>query len=225
MHIIELRLLTDCLAEQRNFYTRTLGLALLSETETSVTLRAGAARLLFLQAEPGTYPFYHFAFNIPGNKFALAKAWLALRCPLLEMNGVDQVTHQAWNAQSFYFYDPAGNVVEFIARYNLPNHKSGVFDSHDLLNVSEIGLVVDDIFSTIDAIEYSLGEKIWKEKSDTFAAIGDDNGLLIIAKLGRIWLLTDKPAEAHPVTVTIQGSTPLDYKIADFPYHIDVVPS
>jgi catechol-2,3-dioxygenase len=224
MHITELCLLTDRLAEQRNFYTRTLGLALLSETETSVTLRAGATRLVFLQAEPGTHPFYHFAFNIPCNKFALAKAWLALRCPLLELNGVDQVTHQAWNAQSFYFYDPAGNVVEFIARYNLPNRTSGVFDSHDLLDVSEVGLVVDDVFSTIDAIEHSLGEKIWKEKSDTFAAMGDDNGLLIIAKLGRIWLMTDKPAEAHPVTMTIHASTPLHYKVADFPYHIEVVP-
>lgn len=141
------------------------------------------------------------------------------------MNNVDQVTHQAWNAQSFYFYDPAGNVVEFIARYNLPNHTSGVFDSHDLLNVSEIGLVVDDVFLTIDAIKYSLGEKIWKEKSDTFAAMEDDNGLLIIAKLGRIWLLTDKPAEAHPIAVTIEGPTPLHYKIADFPYYIDVVSS
>src|SRR5205085_3027098 len=139
MHITELRLMTDCLAEQRNFYTRTLGLSLLNETEASVTVRAGATRLVFLKTEPGTRPFYHFAFNIPGNKFALAKAWLALRCPLLEVNGVDQVTHQAWNAQSFYFYDPAGNVVEFIARYNLSKNVSGVFNSHDLLNVSEIG--------------------------------------------------------------------------------------
>jgi catechol 2,3-dioxygenase-like lactoylglutathione lyase family enzyme len=225
MHMTELRLLTDCLAEQKNFYMRTLGLALLSETETSVMLGAGTTRLVFLQAEPGTHPFYHFAFNVPGNKFTLAKAWSALRCPLLKIDNVDQVTHQAWNAQSFYFYDSAGNVVEFIARYNLPNHTSGEFDSHDLLNVSEIGLVVDDVYSTIDDIEYSLGERIWKEKSDTFAAMGDDNGLLIIAKLGRMWILTDKPAEVHPVALTIQGSTPLQFKNAELPYYIDVATS
>ncbi len=85
--------------------------------------------------------------------------------------------------------------------------------------------LVDNVFSTIDFIEYSIGEKVWKEESDTFAAMGDDNGLLIIAKLGRIWLWTDKPAEVHPVTVTIQGPTSLHYKIVDLPYHIDVVPS
>ena len=65
MHVTELRLMTDCLAEQRNFYTRTLGLSLLNETETSVTVGAGTTRLVFLQAEAGTRQFYHFAFNIP----------------------------------------------------------------------------------------------------------------------------------------------------------------
>src|SRR6266536_2298989 len=224
MHITELRLMTDCLVEQRNFYTHTLGLPLLNETAASMTVGVGATRLVFLQAEPEMHPFYHFAFNIPSSKFALAKAWLALRCPLLEIDGANQVNHESWNAQSFYFYDPAGNVVEFIARYNLPMGESGAFGSHDLLNVSEIGLVVDNVFATIESIERSVGVKVWKEKSDTFTAMGDDNGLFIVAKSGRIWLMTDKPAEVHPFEMTIQGSASLHYKIADFPYHINVVP-
>jgi catechol 2,3-dioxygenase-like lactoylglutathione lyase family enzyme len=224
MHITELRLMTDSLQEQRNFYARTLGLTLVDETEEVVTMQAGASRLVFVQADAGTHPFYHFAFNIPGNKFALAKAWLAQRCPLLEMNGIDQVTHQNWNAQSFYFYDPVGNIVEFIARYNLSINRAGAFDQSDLLNVSEIGLVVDDVPSTIEPIEHFIGEHIWKEQSDTFTTIGNDHGLLVLAQVGRIWLLTNKPSEVHPVRVTIQGSPIRTFRFADLPYHITLTP-
>jgi catechol-2,3-dioxygenase len=222
MHIRELRLMTHCLRQQKEFYTHTLGLEILDDTEFSVTLSAGETRLVFLQSETETHPFYHFAFNIPCNKFTLGKAWLALCCPLLEKDGVNQITHKAWNAQSVYFYDPAGNIVELIARYNLKNDSEGIFSAYDLLCVSEIGLVVNDVLSTAESLGSSLGKKIWKEQSDTFTAMGDDSGLFILAKLGRIWLLTDKPAEVYPVTMTIQGSAPLYYQIPQFPYQINV---
>lgn len=222
MHITELKLMTHRLREQKDFYTHTLGLTLFDETETSALFRIGETLLIFIQSETENSPFYHFAFNIPGNKFHLGKVWLALRCPLLEKDGVDQITHEAWNAQSFYFYDPAGNVVEFIARYNLENNAEGAFSIEDLLCVSEIGLVVDDVQATTTSLRSSLREEIWKEQSATFTALGDDNGLFILAQLGRIWLLTDKPAEVHPVAMTIQGSVPFKYQIPKFPYQINV---
>ena len=51
MRITELHLSTQDLHAQRLFYTRTLGLPLVTETVASFTIQAGATRLLFQRTE------------------------------------------------------------------------------------------------------------------------------------------------------------------------------
>ena len=64
MRITELHLYTQNLHAQRIFYTRTLGLPLVTETVASFTVQAGATRLLFQRTEQKGL-LYHFAFSIP----------------------------------------------------------------------------------------------------------------------------------------------------------------
>ena len=106
-------------------------------------------------------PFYHFAFNIPENKIVQALEWQKARTPLLaipERNRAagfppEVVDYRHWNAHSVFFLDPAGNVVEYIARHDLKNGDSDAFSWADILYASEIGLVVDDVAATADALK------------------------------------------------------------------------
>src|SRR5438874_12694704 len=87
--------------------------------------------------------FYHFAINIPANKIREAKAWLSNKVQLLWMEDYksDIADFVNWHAKSVYFFDPAGNIVELIARFDLDNTSDEIFSSKQFLSVSEIGLV------------------------------------------------------------------------------------
>jgi hypothetical protein len=47
--------------------------------------------------------------------------------------------------RSLLFYDNNGNVLEFIARYNLDTESDKKFDGNSIVSVSEIGLVSQKI--------------------------------------------------------------------------------
>jgi catechol-2,3-dioxygenase len=222
MRIRELRLLTSRLAEQKEFYTRTLGLPLAHERDGLVAIQAGETRLVFTQAEEGSEPYYHFAFNITENKLAQAKAWIATRHIDLSKDDANNWYSKSWNSHAIYFYDPAGNIVEFIARHGLATGQEGPFTGHDILYASEIGLVTDDVVATAERLQEKVGVAIYKGGiSQEFAALGDEYGLFILSKRGRIWLASDKSSQVYPVEVSIQDGN--GYEFADLPYHIQVI--
>jgi catechol 2,3-dioxygenase-like lactoylglutathione lyase family enzyme len=223
MYIEQLQLSTHRLATLKHFYTVILGLPLIQESATMIELRAGRTRLIFTQVRDGSSPFYHFAFTIPDNKLALAKAWMRERKLLLSEGSLDEIDHGLWNAQSIYFYDPAGNIAECIVRHNLRNGREGPFSPKDILCVSEIGLVVDRGLDTVGALEIALDEQTYYHRNEEFSALGNDDGLLIIAKRERRWLMTDKPATGYPVHVTLKGKKNLHYEVAGYPYSIQAV--
>lgn len=223
MHITELHLMTANLAEQKQFYTHKLGFTLLDETKNSITLRAGATTLIFEQAEQGAKPFYHFAFNIAENKILSAKNWLASRSISLSQDSPDNWSSVSWNSHALYFYDPAGNIVEFIARHRLSNATPGEFTLQDILYVSEIGLVVEDVPATARFLQATLGLEVYQGMAETFAPLGDEHGLFIVVKRGRIWLASDKSAEVYPTAITMQGHSAFTYTLPQYPYHIRVV--
>ncbi len=224
MDILELRLQAHDLATQRAFYAETLGLSLAGETETTVAFQAGRTRLVFEQAPPQARPAYHFAFNIPQNRFAEARRWLLARVPLLKQGNADEFFFQSWNAHAMYFADPAGNIVEFIARHNLANTSDRPFDSRGILRVSEIGLPAPEVGAMVDALEGGLGLTLWSGDREAFAAVGDERGLGIVVPLGRRWMPDDRvPAVANPVALTIAGDSAWQYTVPGLPYHFRVV--
>lgn len=219
MEMIEVCLETAQLAEMKDFYNGTLGLALLEEEENSFAVQAGATKLCFVRGEGN--PFYHFAFNIPENKIEEAIKWLDGRVKLLEEEGETLVFFPHWNAHSIYFLDPAGNIVEFISRHNLANRREGAFTSQDILCVSEIGMPVDDVMDTIEKMQTVLQLPVWREPTSQFAPLGGEDGLFILVAIGRTWFMSDRAAHAYPLKVTIKGKRNVQTFVKS--YHIKVL--
>jgi catechol-2,3-dioxygenase len=202
MHITELRLKTADLNGQRGFYADTLHLPLVEETANSLTVGVGHSRLIFEQGE--TAARYHFAFNIPENQLEAARLWLKERVPLISLDGKDVFDFASWKAHSVYFYDAAGNILECIARHRLPNASDRPFDAGNLLNISEIGIAAADVRTTVAKLTDGLGLPVFDGAgSDSFTALGDDSGLFIVVKQGRVWYPeSGVPAVPLPLAVT-----------------------
>jgi catechol-2,3-dioxygenase len=223
MYIHQLRLATQRLDQQLEFYTRVLELPLQTLRAAQFELTVGSSTLSFAANKQPTPLSYHFAFNIPGQHFAAAKHWLAARVPLLtDPNGADEFYFADWNAHASYFTDPAGNVCELIARHNLPSQLSHPFTSASLLNISEIGLVVDDVPQLVQVIQRALGSPVYQGAiNELFTPLGDENGLLIVVKRGRVWFPESKVAATEaPLTVIISDSTMIRYHVDGPPYRL-----
>jgi catechol-2,3-dioxygenase len=141
---------------------------------------------------PGPAVCSHWALNVSPDRFEEAVAFAAQRVELLH----EDVPFPAWRARSAYFHDPAGNIVELIARERAAG--SDLF-----LEVSEVGLPVADVGVAVAFLESELGLPHFSGDRQQFSAVGDDRGLFIVVPIGRPWLFTDQPAPDHPIAVTI----------------------
>ncbi len=201
------------LDDMRMFYKSVLSLPLVGEDDASLTFQAGRTKMTFRSDPTGGSPFYHFAFNIPENKLERAMEWLTGRAELLRGRRGNTIVHFTWlDAHSVFFYDPAGNLLEFIAHHPLKNGRPGKFDVEDILYTSEIGLVTNDVLSLSAELDTRLGLTNYAalhglSVSDVFQPIGDPYGFFIVVKNRRIWLMTDDPAALYPVTAEIRGQT------------------
>lgn len=231
-----LRLLTACpLDEMARFYGRDLGLPVRSVSSESLVVGAGATEITFVHtAEPDLFPFYHFAFNIPENKILSARSWQLERSPLFltpdnlrDPQFPEDVRHfRSWNAHSVFFWDPAGNVVEYIARHDLDNPAEGPFTSRDILYASEIAFVVEDVPGAASRLETTLSLPQYQSASEVFHATGDETGLLLLFKRGRTIGDTLRnrpaPAEAFSTRATIRGLEVGNYAFPDAPFEIEI---
>lgn len=222
------------LAQMKEFYQGVLGLQLLDYTPDRLTIGAGQTRLTFLKpaADSGN-PFYHFAFNIPENKVLTAHQWQKKRTPLLPIPETlrdrnypdDVVNYSHWNAHSIFFFDPCGNVVEYIARHDLRNAAPGDFGSRDILYASEIAFVVDNVAATAAKLKEIAGLGQYRGASDQFAALGDENGLLLVMKRGRV-ISFDAPEKkavsVFPTAVAVRSDRRANYVFPEFPYEVFV---
>ncbi len=138
-----------------------------------------------------------------------------------------------WNAHSVFFWDPAGNVVEYIARHELAD-PPGVspdrsFSSRDILYASEIAFVVDDVPSAGSALETAFSLRRYRNASEVFHAAGDERGLLLVFARGREIgdRLRDRPAAAavFRTRARIRAAGPSRYGVAGYPYEITVTPA
>lgn len=241
-----LRLLTAApLLEMRRFYRDKIGFNVLSETPDELTLQAGATRLTFLKAQPDQIkgnagrgngePMYHFAFNIPCNKIEAARKWQLERTPLVpprsEVRDSKLPDHvwnfRHWNAHSVFFFDPAWNIVEYIARHDLKNHAADAkrFGTNDILHASEIGYVTTraDQSKTIAFMREKLGLSEYPRGAEPWA-MGDERGLLLcLGRLGEQWAEhTRTPVNwgVFPTECTIIGPKPGRYEIEGLPFFV-----
>ncbi len=191
--------------ELTGFYSQVLQL----KTENSnddTTIIIGSTELVFEQGGTAD-PFCHFAINIPCNKIEEASAWLTERVPLLFINDYQSeiADFTSWHAKSVYFYDPAGNIVELIARFDLGNAASAPFSSSQFLCISEVGLVVkqDELVRTTESLlqQYCLSYFGKQPPLPQFKAIGDDEGLFIVIPENRNWFPTTVASAVFPMEI------------------------
>ena len=226
MHITELLLHTTKLAAQRAFFEQALGLQTIETNTNAFTVQAGTTRLTF-QATEQIGITYHYAFTIARDTLASSKEWLRTHgISLLRDGEQEEFPNEMWNTTSIYFHDDANNIAEFIIHHALPDNLSGTFGLQDILRVSEIGLVVDDVPAQVIDFKNRLNLEPYKDSSNDFAAVGDAYGLFITAKRGRPWRpTTTERGVVAPVQVTIGGTSELSYNIFKFPYSIKVTAS
>ncbi len=223
MFIHELALGTDRLDQQREFYTRVLELPLRTLHPSQFELAVGSSTLIFTATMQPASSTYHFAFNIPGQHFATTKHWLAARVRLLtDPNGADEFYFAEWNAHASYFKDPAGNICEVIARHTLPAQPPQPFTGASLLSISEIGFVVDDVAAFVQMIQQALGSPVYRGAiTEQFTPLGDENGLLIVVKRGRLWFPESKVAATEALLrVIISESAKRRHRIDGPPYRL-----
>ena len=223
--IAEIRMHSDRLDELREFYEEQLELPAAIGDET-LTVEAGTTRLIFSPDEAAeNEPFYHFAFNIPENQIESACQWQKKRTPLLRRGGKEIIHFSGINAHSVYFNDPAGNIVEYIARHDLNNSEEGAFGPKQILYASEIGLVVDNVSQTQREIKDTLGLTGFPGsfRSQSFSPVGDAHALLILVKRNRMWFPNKKQAaNVHPVWAKVHGRQNSRLHNAELDYTIDL---
>lgn len=202
MHIKELILKTTSVKDTRQFYQQTLELEIVGETQSSVSFKAGSTTLTF-EEQPGEKPFYHFAFTVAANMFLSCFERMKTRLEILPLYGNMIVKYENWNAESFYFHDNNGNIVEFIARYHLPHTATESSPAACIAEVSEIGLVTRDVQRLALRLQQQYGIPYFERGPvlPDFKAMGNDYGLLLVCKENRGWVPTQQPAKFFPVTV------------------------
>lgn len=215
-----LRLQATHLAEMQRFYAKTLGVPVHAKAEQSFTAAFGETMIEFQQVAGKQEPCYHFAFNVPENKFKQAKGWLADRCPLLKdsRTGADELFFEEWNAHAVYFRDPSGNIGELIARHTLANARDGAFKVQDLLYASEIGLVSPEPARLVAGIGDAFGLKPFLGNS---FFIGDEYGLFVLPPEGRPWIPERRQkAAVFAAEVTVTGCGAKAFCAPKLPYRI-----
>ena len=216
MLLKKIQLQTKNLSALYNFYKDVLELNTFYSGKKSITVSAGKSVLIFEETNGDVNPFYHFAFNIPSNKFEEAFEWMKQKVELLWLD--DYKSYIAdfvnWHAKSFYFLDPAGNILELISRFDLNDIIEEPFSSAHIRNISEIGLVFSKETFQKDVeqllLQYPLPYFDKQPPLSQFKAIGNDEGLFIIVPENRIWFSTkNTTAQIFPIDVSFMENNKL----------------
>lgn len=169
------------------------------------TVRFGETRVSFV---PTVVSYtYHFALAVPTNAIPAVVRWCSEhQIQLIAEDGAEPIQHfLEWGMDAIYFFDGVGNIVEFIG---LSDREKPLIESFDLSmvqGISEIGLVTDDVVGTVERIKEQWGLPSFHSYSETFHAVGTDEGRIIVVQSGREWFPKTGIA-AQPAPLMLQGT-------------------
>lgn len=196
-------LYTNKLKELRRFYMNVLELEISSSSEQSFSLPIGTTELTFKTSEQPC--FYHFAINIPGNQFSMLKHRIKERISINREGGRDEVYFSSFDADSMYFEDPAGNIIELIGRRrrDLFGHPSF---QEAFLNLSEVGVVsphLEKLSDEFQDIGLPLrGATLNKESVNFF---GRDESFIVLVPPERKWYFSTQISEVFPLEMRLSN--------------------
>ncbi|OMF63825.1 VOC family protein [Paenibacillus sp. FSL R5-0766] len=224
MKIREVGLLTHQVEAIKEFYSTLLELNLVEDNATCVSFRAGNSVLSFKKAPEQEKPYYHVAFTIPTNKLADAKRWAQDRnIPLLSKDGQDEFYFPYWDATAFYFYDPSGNLMEFIAHHSLDNAVDEAFEAKHLLCISEIGLPVDDVPEMMSTLNRHYQLEPFAGDGKQFSPTGDAEGMFIVIDKQKPWFPDGRMPGVFATEVKVETGQPGSLRIQDDMYSIESI--
>ncbi|WP_249870057.1 VOC family protein [Oceanobacillus saliphilus] len=211
MEIKSLTLHTNNIKKMREFYVDTFGFPLLMENENSFRIGIGSSQLEFISENVKDHPYYHFAFNIFANKFIEAKSWVKGRVELNVRDGKDEADFSHLPAHALYFYDPAGNIVEFISRHSISEEGEEPFSIEGVLNISEIGLTVDDAINAGNKlIDIGINERDNQPLSSRYLNFMGEKSkgiFIILNQPEREWIFSDKTSVIYPLEITTSNNS------------------
>lgn len=221
MKIREVGLLTHPIEAIKEFYAISLGMDLMEDSTTCVSFRAGGSVLSFKKVPEQEKPYYHVAFTIPTNILADAKRWAQDRnISLLSKDGQDEFYFPYWDATAIYFYDPSGNLMEFIAHHSLDNAVDEAFEVKHLLCISEIGMPVDDVPETISTLEGHYHLKPFAGDGKNFSPTGDAEGMFIVIDKQMPWFPDGRMPGLFATEVKVETGKPGSLCLQDGMYNI-----
>lgn len=186
----------------RQFYAEALSLPV-SDTAEGFVVAVGRSALEFRAADQSD-PCYHVAFSVPGDSADEAADWLDDRAGLLAEAGRTQFRYEFLDATAVYATDPAGNVLELLARDGREG-ATDPFGPDSLLDVGEIGITTSDVPWAADRLDRAFG--LESDPREEFAYVGGPAGAFVLAIPGREWFPTDRGAEIAPLSVVAEGGT------------------
>jgi hypothetical protein len=182
-----------------------MGLEVTKSDTEEFAVRVGESTIIFQQSDQPA--FYHFAINVPGNQFSMIKHWVQERLSLNREKAVDQIYFSNFDADSIYFEDPAGNLIEFIGRRNRDVFGNVTIDS--FLNVSEVGIVTPHIIDVGDQLQ-DFGIPLWQGTEinpHSLNFLGKDDTFIVLVPPKRRWYFSKSDAETHPLEITLNDGT------------------
>ena len=193
---------TSKLSEQYQFYVENLAFHCVSHDSSHFTIQCGSSLLTFEASQ--TRAQYHFAFNIPENQIEDCLNWIKKYANVIPYEKKPIVDFPNWNAHSIYFIDPSENIVEFIARHNLPNALESKFSAKSICEISEMGIPAENIEDTFDELKSSLDFDMYWGNLESFAAIGHERCLFITVPTDRIWFQTEThKSKIEPIKIKL----------------------
>ncbi|GEN82731.1 hypothetical protein SLU01_10430 [Sporosarcina luteola] len=193
-------LYTNNIKALRRFYGNVLELDLTDSAPEHFTVRFGESHLTFKHTEQPA--FYHFAINIPGNQFSMMKYWITDRLTLNREEGRDEVYFPSFDADSMYFEDPAGNIVELIGRRK--RDLFGDLTKESFLNISEMSITTPHVVEVGDQLQ-DLGIPLrngTEVEPNELNFLGRGDTFMVLVPPGRRWYFSKKISETFPLEMT-----------------------
>ena len=191
---------TNKLKPMKRFYANVLRLDIIESTGDYFTVKVGETAITFKQSDDPC--FYHFAINIPGNQFVIMKQWIEQRVNIVRSNGKSEIHYKNLGADSIYFEDIAGNLVELIGRRN--RDLFGSLTKEAFYDVSEVGITtphMTEVGEELQDIGLPLRQRA-EVHTDDMNYLGRDDTYVVLVPTGWKWEFSRKPAETHPLEIT-----------------------